>query len=250
MRRTLAALVLAASVSAAAAPAEPECVVVLHGIGMGPWVMRPLAAALEDAGYRVVNLAYPSRALPIERIAGEFLPAALAEHGVARAPRVHFVAHSMGGLVTRLHLRDHRPPNLGRVVLLGPPNHGSAAADSAARLAPLRALLGVNLVRLGTGPEAVTPALPRPDHEVGVIAGTGRLNPLFAGVMTGPHDGVVAVESARLEGQRDFLVLPYSHTGMLFRAEVHRQVAAFLREGRFVCPRMPGGHAAQTDDPR
>lgn len=233
MRFWLVFLALVTAPLSLAATEERECVVLLHGVGMGGWTMAPLARALEAAGYRPVNLTYPSRTLELERIANEWLPARLREAGVDRAPRVHFVAHSMGSLVTRLYLRDQRPANLGRVVLLGPPNHGSVAADRAEQNGFLRWLMGVNLARLGTGPAAVTPRLPPPDYEVGVIAGTERINPLFARDLTGEHDGVVTVESARLEGMRAFLVVPHSHTGMLWRAAVQAQVVAFVRDGRF-----------------
>ncbi len=232
MRRWLLAVLACAALTARAD--EPrECVVLLHGVGMGRWTMIPLARALEAAGYRTVNLSYPSRTLDVERIAGEWLPERLRAAGLDRAPRVHFVAHSMGSLVTRLYLRDHRPANLGRVVMLGPPNHGSVAADHAERNGFYRWLLGVNLARLGTGPGGVAPRLPAPDYEVGVIADTERVNPLFAAVLSGEHDGVVTLESARLEGMRDFLVVPHSHTGMLWRAGVQAQVATFLRAGHF-----------------
>ena len=218
-----------------AAAADPrECVVLLHGVGMGAWVMQPLADALEAAGYRPINLSYPSRKMPIEQIAGEWLPVKLREGGAAAAPRVHFVAHSMGSLVTRLYLRDHRPANLGRVVMLGPPNHGSAAADRSSQSALLRALMGVNLPRLGTGETAIARQLGPADFEVGVIAGKSALNLLFRKDLGTEHDGAVTVESARLEGMRDFIVLPHSHTVMLWRSAVHAQVLAFLRDGRFV----------------
>jgi pimeloyl-ACP methyl ester carboxylesterase len=235
MRHWLLALLAFAAVTTRADDTR-ECVVLLHGVGMGRWTMAPLARALETAGYRTVNLTYPSRTLELERIAGEWLPERLREADVARAPRVHFVAHSMGSLVTRLFLRDHRPAHLGRVVLLGPPNHGSVAADHAERNGLYRWLLGVNLARLGTGAAGVAPRLPPADFEVGVIAGTERVNPLFADVLTGAHDGVVTVDSARLEGMRDFLVVPHSHTGMLWREAVQAQVVAFLRDGRFTRP--------------
>lgn len=224
-----------------------ECVVLLHGVGMGAWAMSPLAGALEEAGYRTLNLSYPSRQLPIEQIAGEWLPAKLRAGGVEAAPRVHFVVHSMGSLVTRLYLRDRRPANLGRVVMLGPPNHGSAAADRSSRNAFLRALMGVNLPRLGTGEAAIARQLGPADFEVGVIAGKSALNPLFRKDLGTEHDGAVTVESARLEGMRDFIVLPHSHTVMLWRSAVHAQVIAFLREGRFVhgesAPSPPAGPA-------
>lgn len=233
MRLWLLLLALLSAPLSVAAAEERECVVLLHGVGMGGWTMAPLARALEAAGYRTVNLTYPSRTLELERIAGEWLPARLREAGADRAPRVHFVAHSMGSLVTRLYLRDHRPVHLGRVVMLGPPNHGSVAADRAQRNGILRWLVGVNLPRLGTGPAGVASRLPPVDYEVGVIAGTERLNPLFAADLTGEHDGVVTITSARVEGMRDFLIVPHSHTGMLWRAAVQAQVVAFVRDGRF-----------------
>jgi len=223
--------------SARAAPADPrETVVLLHGLAMRPWVMGRLAWTLRTAGYRVLNLAYPSRTRPLARLAAEELPARLAAHGVARAPRLHFVAHSMGGIVLRQYCRDRRPPNLGRVVLLAPPNQGSAAADVAHRHRFLRAVLGLNLPALGTGPAGVAATLGSVDYPVGIIAGRGALNPLFGPVLGAEHDGAVSVASTRLAGMGDFLVVPHSHTAMLWRGLVCRQALAFLRRGRFTRP--------------
>ncbi|MBX3737058.1 MAG: alpha/beta fold hydrolase [Candidatus Didemnitutus sp.] len=238
-RATLALLllVMAASPASAVEP-EPECVVLLHGVAMSGWVMRPLERALSRAGYRVINLSYPSRRTPLEQVADEFLPAELKRRGALAAPRLHFVTHSMGGIVTRLYLRDHRPANLGRVVMLGPPNHGSPAADRAGRSPWMRTIMGVNMPRLGTGPDGVVRTLGPADYELGVIAGTRLINPLFRGVMPRPHDGVVTVESAKLEGMRDFRAVPYSHTGMLWRRPVIDAALAFLRTGRFQ-PALP-----------
>ncbi len=219
---------------------QRECVVLLHGVAVGPWAMKPLADALEAAGYRTVNLGYASRHRTIEQIASEDLPAALRAHEVASAPRLHFVTHSMGSLVVRLYLRDQRPANLGRVVMLGPPNQGSAAADAAARHQVLRWLIGVNLERLGTGERAITRELGAADFELGVIAGQSSINPLFNHVFTGPHDGAVAVQSTRLAGMSDHLVVPYSHTLMLWRRVVIDQTLHFLRHGKFATAESGG----------
>lgn len=213
--------------------AAPETVVILHGVAMRAWVMARLAWTLRAAGYRVCNLSYPSRTWPLARLAAEYLPARLAALGAARAPRLHFVTHSMGSIVLRQFCRDRRPPNLGRVVMLGPPNQGSAAADAAHRSRFLRAVIGINLPALGTGPAGVAAPLGPVDYPVGVIAGRGAVNPLFGAVLGAEHDGAVSVAAARLAGMSDFLVVPHSHTIMLWRGSVCRQTLAFLRDGRF-----------------
>ena len=222
----------------AAMPAQPspapETVVLLHGVAMPALEMHPLARALTAAGYRVVNLSYPSRSLTIEQLARDYLPAQLHACGADAAPRLHFVAHSMGGLVVRLYLQEHKPANLGRVVLLAPPNAGSLVADRLCRSALCRWLIGPNLSRLGTSTaDALAPKLTPPDYEVGIIAGNTSINPVFSRWQTGANDGAVSMDSARLAGARDFLVVPYSHTLMLWRDAIAAQVLAFLRTGRF-----------------
>jgi triacylglycerol lipase len=233
LRLVLAGLVLAPLISAAGTKPDSDCVVLLHGIGMRSYVMNRLESALGADGYRVVNLSYPSRQMSFEEIAGEYLPAQLREHGVADAPRLHFVTHSMGSLVVRKLVQDARPANLGRVVMIGPPNHGSTAADEAKENALLREFLGGNLVRLGTGEDAIARTLGPADFEVGIIAGEVAVNPIFGRVLDGKNDGAVTIDSARLDGMRDFIVVPYSHTLMLWRAEVVDQVRSFLRDGKF-----------------
>jgi triacylglycerol lipase len=236
MRKLLRLLILAITAAGAAA-AEPaqECVVLLHGVGLSGWVMNRVEGALEDEGYRVINVSYPSRKMPIEQIASEFLPAELKRADVASAPKLHFVTHSMGSLVVRLYLRDNQPANLGRVVMLGPPNHGSVAADRAADNSFMRYITGVNVEKLGTRAGGIAATLPPPNFEVGVIAGSTTINPIFLNVLKGqPHDGAVTVKSARLEGMKDFIAMPHSHTVMLWRRPVIDQVIAFLKNGKFV----------------
>lgn len=230
----LGALLWLTPMSATEKPVEPDCVVLLHGIGMRSYVMKRIEAALRTDGYRTVNISYPSRRMPFEELAGEYLPAHLKKHDVARAPKLHFVTHSMGSLIVRKLIQDARPANLGRVVMVGPPNHGSTAADVAKDNALLKKFLGGNLVRLGTGEDAIVKTLGAADFEVGIIAGEVPVNPVFGKALGGKNDGAVTIESAKLEGMKDFLVVPYSHTLMLWREEVVDQVRAFLREGKFM----------------
>lgn len=235
----LAALFCLAAMPARETAAEPDCIVLLHGIGMRSYVMKRIEAALRADGYRTVNLSYPSRRMPFEQLAGEYLPAHLKKHDVARAPRLHFVTHSMGSLIVRKLIKDARPANLGRVVMVGPPNHGSTAADAAKENVLLKKYLGGNLVRLGTGEDAIVKTLGAADFEVGIIAGEVPINPVFGRALGGKNDGAVTIESAKLDGMKDFLVVPYSHTLMLWRREVVDQVRAFLREGKFNHPPAP-----------
>lgn len=241
MRFWWIALLFGPVVSAFGAPdqagkTEAGTVVLLHGIGLRSWTLCRLERALTRDGYRVVNLTYPSRTMPIEKIGGEWLPAKLREHGVG-GERLYFVTHSMGGIVVRMWLRESGvPANLTRVVMLAPPNRGSAVADRMKGLRFFRWFLGPNGFRLGTDENSVPRSLgpwPKGAGELGVIAGDRSINPLFSAWLENPDDGAVTVENTRLEGMSDFIVLHHSHTMLAWRGETLQQVSAFLRHGHF-----------------
>jgi hypothetical protein len=214
-----------------------ETIVLLHGLGRTRWSMSHLAASLERDGYRVVNLSYPWRALPIETIAGEWLPARLRAARIDTARRVHFVTHSMGGIVLRQWLATSpAPENLGRIVMIAPPNAGSEVIDRLRGIALLRWLTGVNGWRLGTDAADLPRKLgawPARAGELGIIAGDRSPIPLFSAWLPGPHDGKVAVASTRLEGMSDFVVLHHSHTLLIWHRDTLAHVREFLARGRF-----------------
>ena len=211
--------------------AAPEDVVVLHGLGRSGRVMRPLARKLERAGYRVHNLDYPSTsATPDELV--EHLHREISAC-CAWSGRVHFVTHSLGGVLVRAYLAAHPMPQLGRVVMLAPPNHGSEYVDIAGDWRLFRVVLGPTAAELGTAATSLPNRLPRADFEVGVIAGTGSINPLGGALIAGANDGTVSVVSTQLAGMRDWIALPVSHTFIMRNAEATRQAIEFLREGHF-----------------
>ena len=206
----------------------------LHGFLMNRFVMHSLESALKEAGFDAHSLDYHSiRGTLAEHLeeTGRGIDALL-ERG---ASRVHLLGHSMGGVVVLSYLLRARSDaartaSIGRTVLLGAPVTGCAAAEEFAKQAAGRMLMG-NSAALWQ--EAMPLSIPE-GVQVGAIAGTERfgLGQLFVN-LDGPNDGVARVEETRLPGMADHLILPVSHSGMLFSAEVARQCAAFLRDGRF-----------------
>jgi triacylglycerol lipase len=213
-----------------AAP-ERGTVVLLHGLARTHRSMRPLEEAIGTAGYRVVNLGYPSRSGTWPELV-DTLHAALQACCAEDEGPVHFVTHSMGGILVRAYLARHEVPGLGRVVMLSPPNQGTRVVD---RLPEelLELVLGPASVTLGTDPASVPRRLGPAAFELGVITGDASANPLFSAWLPGNDDGTVEVESAWVEGTDDFLVVPYTHTFIMRRDEVIAQVLTFLESGRF-----------------
>jgi len=218
------------------AAAPGETVILLHGLGRTRWSFWRMEQALRRDGYRVVNVTYASREKSIEDLARDYLAPLVAAQ--AAAPRLHFVTHSLGGILLRCYLRDHPIPNLGRVVMLAPPNAGSELADVLKPTWLYRTVNGPAGQQLGTA-DGLPRALgrwPADAGELGIIAGDVSLNPLFSAQLPGPNDGKVTVASARLEGMKEFLVVPHSHTWLAWRTPVIASVRTFLRTGRFPSP--------------
>jgi len=212
---------------------QKSTVVLLHGLGRGPWSMKRIEWALRREGYQVLNVGYASRQQDIATLAEKTLGPVFDRFPPGRS--LHFVTHSMGGILLRQFLHDHPDvPRPKRVVMLGPPNHGSEIVDRLRHWASYAKLNGPAGLQLGTELSSLPNQLSAADDcEVGVIAGSVSLNPLFSLWLRWPSDGKVSVASTHLEGMTDHIVLRTSHTWMMWRRSVIDQVKTFLRTGRF-----------------
>jgi pimeloyl-ACP methyl ester carboxylesterase len=209
-------------------------VLLLHGFAGLGIMTRPLSRTLRSAGYRPVEINYDSWGMPLDRICDRLLPQ-IAELGKTNSVPLHIVAHSMGGLVARALINRHRPDNLGHVVMLGTPHGGSEIADFLDQHSLLRPILGRAGPTLVTRrPAALDALLGRVDYPVGIIAGSRPILPsAIARLVPLPSDGKVSVASTRLPEAADHIVLPLSHTLLLYHPSAQRQIRHFLAHGRF-----------------
>jgi pimeloyl-ACP methyl ester carboxylesterase len=217
----------------ASSPSAQGGVVLLHGIARTVRSFGKMQKAIEASGFATLNLGYDSRRKPLEALAEDIHPAIQRFTNDVEGP-IHFVAHSMGGLLTRVYLAKHPLGRMGRVVMLGTPNGGSEIADRLKNFAIYRAYFGPAGQQLTTERDPATQALlPSPHYPVGVIAGNRSVYPLSSVLLPKPNDGRVSVQNTRLDGMVDHIVIGASHPWLVRHRPAIDQTIAFLTDGRF-----------------
>ncbi len=212
-----------------------QCVILLHGLARTRHSMDKMEQALIDAGYATANIDYPSRSMKIQDLTSMAVEDGLATCQLQGARQIHFVTHSLGGILARYYLAKNSLPQLGRVVMLSPPNKGSLVADQCRNEHWYKWLTGPGGQQLGTGKNGIPGLLGPVDYPTGVITGNEHspLDNWMAEIIPGEDDGKVSVEHAKLEGMSDFIVLPYSHITIMKQDQVIQQTLYFLNHGTF-----------------
>lgn len=214
--------------------ADQETVILLHGLARGSGSMGTLEKAFKAQGFNVYNIDYPSTSKSIEELVK--LLSVQFNSCCRNSKRTHFVTHSLGGILTRVYLQTHRILNIGRVVMIAPPNQGSEIVDHIGDWGAFRAIFGKAGSQLGTKDGHLPKQLAKPYYELGVIAGDAFINPLGWALLPSPNDGAVSVKSTKLSSMQDFIVVNHSHTFIHQMQDTINYAVKFIKTGRFKSP--------------
>ncbi len=216
-----------------AASVSAECAILLHGLARSSSSMDKLDKKLSGEGFYVANVNYPSRKMGIEDLSEIAINMGLEQCQKESANPINFVTHSLGGILVRQFYKNHRPENVKRVVMLGPPNNGSEVVDNLKNVPGFELLNGPAGMQLGTGESDFPKSLGEVNFELGVIAGTRSINLILSNYLPNPDDGKVSVESAKVKGMCSFVALPVTHPFIMKNDSVIIEVIKFLKSGEF-----------------
>lgn len=208
-----------------------DCVILLHGLARTSNSMQKMADALEEQGFIVANIDYPSRQHPVEELAPLAINQGLAMCGDAE--RIHFVTHSLGGILIRYYLKNYSLDNLGRIVMLAPPNQGSEVVDTYRNVPGFVKFNGPAILQLGTDENSMPHKLGPVDYDVGIIGGTKTINPILSLSLPALDDGKVSLEKTKIVGMQDFISVPHSHPYIMKSKAVIKYTIHFIQYGRF-----------------
>jgi pimeloyl-ACP methyl ester carboxylesterase len=208
-------------------------VILLHGLLRTDTSMQTMEERLRDAGFTVVNVDYPSRSASVQALSEKAIGDALQDARLEQCEKIHFVTHSLGGIMVRSYLKHHKETRLGRVVMLCPPNRGSEVVDVIGDWWLFRKVFGPAGCELGTDNASVPNTLGAVDFELGVIAGDRSIDPIGSAMIEGPDDGRVSIERTRIEGMAEHTVVHATHPFITKNDAVIEKTILFLTTGSF-----------------
>ena len=212
---------------------KKELVVLIHGVLNTTKRMAGLEKYLSDAGYEVYNVDYPSTKHSIRKLT-EIVSNLIEKKNPQQYEAVHFVGFSMGGLITRMLLNQHKFNNLGRVIFIGSPHLGSEVADFVVKIPLLAKFFGPALNEMTTDCSLIKKMLGEPHYQFATIAGNRSYDLLGMLLIKGPHDGRVSLRSSLLNGSQDRLILPFAHLEMLRKKGLWQEVLHYIKHGKFI----------------
>jgi hypothetical protein len=222
-------------------PMRGKAVVLLHGLGDSRGMMSGLGRHLEEkGGYRVFNVSYPSTRQGVAEHAKGL--ASVIDH-LDGIEEINFVGFSLGNIVLRRYFADDMKRNAGKVdprfrrmVMIGPPNHGSELAANLGENKLFELLCGQAGQQLGQLWAWQSGSLATPPIPFGIVAGGCGDDRGFNPLLPGDDDGVVTVASTRLAGASDSILVPSLHAILPRESRVHQYILRFLQDGCFVAP--------------
>jgi len=213
---------------------EPsQWVILLHGLARSKSSMSKMEDCIKQAGYSVLNLGYPSRKKTIANLVKDHLVPAIQECRKQGASKIHFVTHSMGGILVRCYLKWNQLEELGHVVMLSPPNAGSEVVDTFKSFFLFKWLNGPSGQQLGTTPDALPIILGDVNFNPGIITGDRSINLILSWIIPGPDDGKVSVKRSKIKGMADFRVIHATHPFIMKNSEAIALTLQFLKYGSF-----------------
>ena len=212
---------------------DSEAIILLHGLARTSHSMNKAAKLLATYGYKIINVNYPSQKYTIETLALDYITPALKQCTSKDILQIHFLTHSMGGILIRYYLSTRNIDNLGRVVMLAPPNQGSEVVDKMSGWTIFNLINGPAGRQMSTDKNSLPNKLGPVNYPVGIIAGDKSLNPLLSLLLPLANDGKVSVIRTQVQGMDDFIVMPCSHTFIMQREAVIEQALQFIQQGCF-----------------
>lgn len=213
-----------------------EGVILLHGLCRTHASMSKMETALSTAGFIVHNVGYPSRTATIATLSEGAIGYAWASEKLTGCSKIHFVTHSLGGILVRDYMARHPQVPIGRVVMLGPPNQGSEVVDRLGSWWLFKKLNGPAGSELGTRNHSTPHTLGPVMFELGVIAGDRSINWINSWMIPGKDDGKVSVASTKVAGMKDHLVIHATHPFLMKNNQAIASTITFLQTGAFQPP--------------